>query len=113
MPPIDTNEQYPAIPPANQPVEPTETGPPAVRIEALKKNLAYLWEESLILTGLPLDTLLAQVFKNAGQQNLKADGHMINIGGNSGFMPNPEVLAGWLESYFARVMTDATTMPEA
>jgi hypothetical protein len=87
--------------------------PSQERIDALKKNLAYLWEECISLTGLPVDTLMAQVFRNASQQGLPAQGAMMDFGGGTGFAPTRPTLSNWLDSYFMRVMPPPNDMPEA
>lgn len=90
-------------------------GPPMIspeRIDALKKNLAYLFLEALDVTGLPIDTLLAQVFRNAAQQGLAAEGRMIDFGAGQGFAPTQPILKAWLDSYFDRALANANGMAE-
>lgn len=91
-----------------------------VRIDAFKKNLAYLWEESITITGLPIDTLFAQIFRNAGQQNLIAEGAMIDFGAGASFTPTKPTMDSWIRNYFDRVIAKqrqadavAPQMPEA
>lgn len=89
---------------------------PPERLDALKKNLAYIWQESLELTGLPPDVLFSQVFRNASQQGLPANGNMLDFGQGPSFAPDKDTMTIWMNAFFARVtpqLAAPTTMPEA
>lgn len=89
-------------------------------IEAFRRNLSQLWEDSIRITGMPVDTLLTQVFKNAAARGLESSGHMVNFGGGPAFVPSDETMNKWLNDFFQRLQEEvaeatgkAATMPEA
>ena len=88
--------------------------PDVARINAFKKNLAFMWVESLELTGMPIDTLLGQLFGVAAQQGMNAGGKMINFGQGPRFVPTRETLALWADVFFKQAMvSEGHDMPEA
>lgn len=104
QPEAPTAPEVPQTPPADT-GEPTIGGmPPVERLELFKKNLVFMWAESITLTGLPVDTLLTQAFKNASQMALPAQGQMIDFGMGAGFSPDGPSLQNWLDVYFQRMM---------
>lgn len=122
MPQADANA--PSTPPAAPPLTDTSNTPvgegidpkmpdPA-RVEAFKRNMAFMWAESLELCGMPFDSLLGQVFQTAAQQGMAAGGKMINFGAGPRFVPTRETMALWLDTFFGLAMVnDGNDMPEA
>lgn len=92
---------------------PTGAAPVNSRVDAFKRNLPFMWRESLALTGLPIDSLLGQLFASAAASGLSAQGEMLNWGSGPRFVPNHETIATWLDAYFAQAFADNNNMPEA
>lgn len=80
------------------------------RLNAFKKNLEYLSKEAQDITGLPLDVMLGQVYINANQRALPAQGIMHPSGQ---FVPNEQTLHEWIDDYFTRALAPQNDMPEA